>query len=310
VLLILTAVVTFGYSGVSIYIATRLADQAEPPLKITRTPAALGLAYADVSFPSRDDHLTLRGWFIPGLLPSGLPTDQRVIVMVHGSQQNRTDPAAGLLDLSGALVHHGFAVLTFDMRGHGDSQPAPWSLGYYEQRDVLGAVDFLRSGPLPYPELGRPRVIGGWGVSMGANSLLMAAGQESAIAAIVADSSYPDILPILQREIPKGGVPASFTPGGLLATRVLYGVDFYDTRPIDALAHIAPRPIFFIQGGADSFNPPSNLGVLTAAAKAAPNDNVLSWLVPGADHAQAYHVAGSDYVNRVVAFYDRTLGAA
>jgi pimeloyl-ACP methyl ester carboxylesterase len=307
--LILSAVVTFGYSGVSIYIATRLADQAEPPLAIVRTPADLGLTYSDISFPSRDDHLTIRGWFIPGLTPDGLPTDRRVLIMVHGAQQNRTDPAAGLLDLSGALVHHGFAVLAFDMRGHGESQPAPFSLGYFEQRDVLGAVDFLRSGTLPYPALGRPQVIGAWGVSMGANALLLAAGHEPAIAAIVADSAYPDIAPILEREIPKGGVPAPFTPGGLLATRALYGIDFYNTRPIDALAQIAPRPIFFIQGGSDSFNPPSNLGVLTAAAKAAPNDHILSWLVPGADHAQAYHVAGTEYVDRIVAFYTSALGA-
>jgi fermentation-respiration switch protein FrsA (DUF1100 family) len=309
-LLIVTALAMFGYAGVSAYIAVRLADQAEPPLAIKRTPADLGLTYANVTFPSRTDHLTLRGWFIPGLLPSGAQTAERVIVVVHGSQQNRTDPAAGLLDLSGDFVHHGFAVLAFDMRGHGESQPAAWSLGYYEQRDILGAVDFLRSGPLPYPALGRPRVIGGWGVSMGANSLLLAAGQEPAIAAVVADSAYPDITPILEREIPKGGVPALFTPGGLLATRLLFGVDFYDVRPIDAVPHIAPRPIFFIQGAADTFNPPSNLGVLTKAAEAASSANVQSWMVPGAAHAQAFHVAGNDYVTRVVTFFDDALGPA
>jgi fermentation-respiration switch protein FrsA (DUF1100 family) len=196
------------------------------------------------------------------------------------------------------------------MRGHGESQPAAWSLGYYEQRDVLGAVDFLRSGQLPYPALGRPRAIGGWGVSMGANSLLLAAGQEPSIAGVVADSAYPDITPILEREIPKGGVPGLFTPGGLLATRLLFGVDFYDVRPIDAVAHIAPRPIFFIQGDADTFNPPTNLGVLTRAAEAAPGANVQSWMVHGAAHAQSFHVARADYVTRVVAFFDGVLGPA
>ncbi len=309
-LLIVTALATFAYAGVSAYIAVRLADNAEPPLAITRTPADLGLAYSEVRFTSRVDHLTLRGWFIPGLQPDGLPTAQRVIIVVHGAQQNRTDPAAGLLDLSGDLVRHGFAVLAFDMRGHGQSEAAPFSLGYFEQRDVLGAVDFLRNGPPPYPELGRPRVIGGWGVSMGANALLLAAAQEPAIAGVVADSAYPDIAPILEREIPKGGVPAPFTPGGLLAMRVLFGVDYYSTRPVDAVAHIAPRPLLFIQGNADTFNPPSNLGVLTAAAQAAPNTSVQSWLVPGAAHAQAFHVAGTAYVDRVVAFFDSALGAA
>jgi len=259
-------------------------------------------------FASRGDALTLRGWFIPGVLSGGRLTVQRTIIVVHGARQNRTDPAAGLLDLSGDLVRQGFAVLAFDMRGHGQSQAAPFSLGYFEQRDVLGAVDFLRSGSLPFPELGRPHQIAGWGVSMGANALLLAAAREPALAAVVADSAYPDITPILEREIPKGGAPAPFAPGGLLAARLLYGINFYDIRPVDAVAHIAPRPLFFIQGGADTFNPPTNLAVLTAAARAAPDASVESWLVPGADHAQAFHVAGSDYVNRVVAFYNQALG--
>lgn len=307
-LLVVTAFALFAYAGVSTYIAVGVADQAQPPLAIKWTPADAGLAYRDVSFPSRDDHLTIRGWLIPGVLPGGSLTVRRTIIMVHGARQNRTDPAAGLSDLSAALARQGFAVLAFDMRGHGESQSAPFSLGYFEQRDVLGAVDFLRAGPLPYPELGRPQSIGGWGVSMGAIALLLAAASEPAIGGVVADSAYPDIAPILEREIPKAGAPAPFTPGGLLAARVLYGIDFYDVRPVDVVARIAPRPLFFIQGGADTFNPPTNLNVLANAAQVAPNASVQTWLVAGADHAQAYHVAGQLYVDRIVAFYIAALG--
>lgn len=310
VLLTITAFALFAYAGVSTYVANGLANHVQPPLAITWTPADAGLAYHDVTFPSRDDHLTIRGWLIPGVLPDGSLTVKRTLIMVHGSGQNRTDPAAGLSDLSAALVKQGFAVLVFDMRGHGDSQRSAWSLGYFEQRDVLGAVDFLRSGPKPYPELDRPQSIGGWGVSMGAISLLLAAAKEPAIAAIVADSAYPDIAPILEREIPKAGLPAPFVPGGMLAARVLYGMDFFDTRPIDVVASLAPRPLFFIQGGADSFNPPSNMNVLANAAKANPNASVQTWMVPGAEHAQAFHVAGKLYVDRIVAFYTAALGPA
>src|SRR4051812_27426880 len=32
---------------------------------LTSSPAALGLQYEDISFPSRVDRLTLRGWWIP-----------------------------------------------------------------------------------------------------------------------------------------------------------------------------------------------------------------------------------------------------
>jgi uncharacterized protein len=124
---------------------------------ITRTPAALGLSFGNVGFHSREDHKLLQGWFIPGVLPGGQLTVQRTLIMVHGMHSDRTAEELGLLDLSAALARRGFAILAFDMRGHGQSSWALLSVGYFEQRDVLGAVDFLHSGQLPYPELGFPR---------------------------------------------------------------------------------------------------------------------------------------------------------
>ena len=307
VLLALTAALTIGYTVISIYMATQLIYKPQIPL--TATPASLGLQYKDVTFPSREDHLQLRGWFIPGVLPNGQLTSQRTIIMVHGTWQNRTDPAAGLLDLSADVARHGFAVLAFDLRGHGESPPAPLSFGIYEQRDVLGAVDFLHSGILPYPELGHPRIIAGWGVSLGAGTLLMAAAQEPALRAIVSDSAYADILPSLERKVPQiGQLPPFFTPGGFVAAHVLYGIDYTNMRPVDTIARIAPRPIFLIMGSKDSWIAPSQMNTLAAAARTAPNANVQTWLVPGADHAQSFHTAGEVYVERVVAFYTAALG--
>ncbi len=40
---------------------------------------------------------------------------------------------------------------------------------------------------------------------MGAATLLMAAAQSPAIRAVVSDSAYADIIPILEREVPKRG---------------------------------------------------------------------------------------------------------
>lgn len=306
-LLIISGLLTFLYAGVTTYMATLVVQ--EHPLAIKGSPADFGLDYRNVVFPAHGDHVAIHGWFIPGVLPSGQETAQRVLIMIHGRDQNRTDPAAGLLELSSALAHRGFAILVFDMRGNGESPAAPFSLGYFEQRDALGAVDFLRDGPLPYSALGRPRAIGGWGVSMGAIVLLLAAAKEPAIEAIVADSAYPDVLPILQREIPKqGGVPSFLTPGALAAVRALYGIDFSNVKPGNVVASLAPRPLLFIQGAADTYNPPSNLDVLVRDAEAAPNANVQSWLVPGAAHAQAYHVEGAAYVDRLVSFYTSALG--
>jgi fermentation-respiration switch protein FrsA (DUF1100 family) len=306
-LLIVSGILMLAYSALSLYIATQLVYTAPKP--IYATPASLGLQFKYVTFPSRQDHVQLRGWFIPGVLPGGRLTAQRTIIAVHGTRANRADKAAGLLKLTGEFARHGFAVLAFDMRGTGESPPAPLSLGYFEQRDVLGAVDFLRSGPIPYPDLGRPRIIAGWGVSMGAATLLLAAAQEPAIRAVISDSAYAEIISILEREIPKGGhLPPMFTPGALLAANALYGIDYYAVRPVDVVARIAPRPIYFIHGTADTYVPHVNMDLLAAAARTAPNASVQTWLVPGARHAQSFNTHTQEYITRVIAFYTNALG--
>ena len=311
VLLALATALTMSYAAVGINIATRLEVMGRTP--IYATPASLGLQYKDVTFPSRGDSLQLKGWFIPGVLPNGHLTSQRTIIMLHGNQTNRADKGAGILNLSGDLARRGFAILAFDLRGAGESADAPRSLGYLEQRDALGAVDFLRSGPLPFPELGRPHAIAGWGLSLGGTTLILAAAQEPAIQAIVSDCAFANGLPRLERDIPaQGHLPSVFTPGGLVAYQALYGVDFYHTSPVAVIASIAPRPILLIHGANDNKThkdtPPSDMYTLAAAALSAPNANVQTWLVPGATHAQSYNVEGKVYVDRLVAFYTAALG--
>ena len=306
-LFIVTALFSFAYAGVSAYVASNLvyAPQVAP----TSTPAAYHLAYQRVTFTSRGkDRVGLQGWFIPGVGANGALTDARTIIVVHGLRANRTDPGMGLLDLSAALAKRGFAVLAFDMRGSGESQPEPLSLGYYEQNDVLGAVDFLRTGSMPYPKLGRPKVIGGWGESMGAATLLLAAAQEPAIRAVVADSAYADALPLVEREIPKrSGLPSWFTPGVLRATQIMYAIDYSAVRPVDVIAKIAPRPILLIQGADDTYVPPSDMAALAEAASKGSGAQIETWLVPGAKHVQAFHVAGKAYVDKVAAFFTTNL---
>lgn len=307
--LLCVALFSFAYAGVSVYVASNLiyAPQVVP----TSTPAAYKLAYKDVTFLSRTDNVGLQGWFIPGVGANGALTDARTIIVVHGMRENRADPGVGLLPLSAALAKAGFAVLAFDMRGSGLSQAEPLSLGYYEQRDVLGAADFLIKGDMPFPKLGRPKAIGGWGVSMGAASLLLAAAQDPAIHAVVSDSAFSDALPLLEREIPKrSGLPAWFTPGVLRSTQALYAIDFSAVRPVAVVAKIAPRPILFIQGADDTYVPTSDMTALAQAAQQGSGAQVTTWLVPGAKHGQAYNVAGKAYVDALVKFFTDNLPVA
>lgn len=278
-------VVLLGYAGASVLAAMALMAPNTGPGSITQTPADWGLVYQTVSFPSRSDHLRIRGWLIPGLLPDGKQTVQRTIIMVHGIPGNRSSSL--VLRVSAALVQHGFAVLALGLRGNGEPAAAPRSLGEFEQRDILGAVDYLQTGTLPFPLLGRPRVIGGWGISLGASTLLLAAAAAPAIRAIVSDSAFADAAALVRSRWEQQGLPSWLLPGALRAGQMLYGVNYDQARPV-VVAQIAPRPLLFIHGTADSSVPIANMDQLVAAASQPPNAHVQTWKVSGAQHVQAF----------------------
>jgi len=215
-----------------------------------------------------------------------------------------------MLTIASDFVHHGFAVLTFDLRAVNKSKHAPESLGYYEQRDVLGAVDFLQSGTLPYPQLGHPQAIVGWGISMGAATLLLAAAQEPAIQAVVSDCAYGDVTSLLKMALPhQVKVPSLFALGIFEASQAIYGVNLAAVRPVDVVKNLAPRPVFFIHGDNDQVVPPAQMDLLAQAARSTPGAHVQTWMVTGGvGHAQSFLKMGDVYINRVVNFYTAVLG--
>lgn len=301
--LVVSMLLTTAYTVFGGYLVTQLVQKAHLPF--TTTPANYHLQFHDVSFTSREDHLQLRGWFIPGVLPDGSLTSQRTIIMVHGFPGNRATESAGMLALANGLVRRGFAVLTFDLRASYESAPAPVSMGLYEQRDVLGAVDFLRSGPLAYPQLGRPQAIVGWGISMGGASLMLAAAREPAIQAIVSDCGYGDLMTVFRPSLPYHmGISSLFALGIFAANRAIYGVDLSLVRPLDVVKKLAPRPVFFIQGDDDHVVPPAQMELLAQTLRSAPGAHVQTWLVTGGvGHGKSFLKAGDVYVKRVADFY-------
>ncbi|HEY5040150.1 MAG TPA: alpha/beta fold hydrolase, partial [bacterium] len=103
---------------------------------LTRTPMESGLAYQDVTFPTKDG-ITLSGWWIPAL---GKKKAFGTVLLSHGFTKNREQ----VLDRAEFLVKSGYQVLLFDHRGHGLSGNSPISGGVLESRDYPAAVQFLK----------------------------------------------------------------------------------------------------------------------------------------------------------------------
>ena len=241
-----------------------------------------GLPYKNVAFYPRGDEwddIVLRGWIIEKESLAD-PRDELTVILVHGFNRNRTGDNA--LVLTSRLLELDFNVLLFDMRGHGESGGDQLSAGYFEKWDVLGTYDFLvQRGD-------SPGGIGVLGWSLGGATALLAAAEEPAIRAVVADSSFADVQDLIAQKtvsatvFPEWAVPA-FVPGMKIISRVLYGIDVGAVVPEKAAGTLG-YPILVIHGGADS-RVPAEQSVLIHAS--APAGSEL-WLIPGSDHADAF----------------------
>lgn len=282
--LVLLIVIAFvGISGFLGYSMTRVER-----IPIEEYPSQWGLMYEEVTFLSRADSITLRGWFLP------VQSSERAIIMVHGSEGNRADTSVGMLNIAAGLVQHGYSILMFDLRGHGESDGNRMSAGYYERRDLLGAVDYIKEQGF--------EDIGVLGFSMGAATALMAAVECDDIDAIIADSSYADLKEMMEPEFSKRTkFPKFFLPPLLVMVKIMYGVDFNAVRPIESVPEIAPRPVLFIHGELDDVVPVAHAYRLQQASLS-PQSQL--WVVPGAGHVRSYVTHPDEYINTITTFFD------
>lgn len=282
--LLLAAVVC---GGVGLYVAWSLTHPARKPIDVTpSTP------YKDVSFPSAVDHLQLSGW----LLDAG---SNKTIIEVHGYRDNRLQLQVPAMDVAEGLVHQGYNFLMFDLRDSGLSQGSQTTIGVFEQRDVTGAIDYVKG-------LGRPgQHIGLLGFSMGAATGLIVAGQDARVEAVVSDSAFSDLYPYLEDNLPVWShLPAfPFTPLILSIEPAITGADPHKSDPIDWVPKIQ-APILFIHGLADNSIPYNNSQQLRAVAKN-PADQL--WLVPGADHIKSFKTDPRGYWAHVLPFLSAAL---
>ena len=282
-----------GYSAMAVYGAGQVVKKARTHPRIA--PTTIAANWQDAAFPSRVDHLALRGWWFPG-------GGQRALILLHGHGQNRMDADFQSDTIARAFLARGYSVLLFDFRAHGDSAGDSLSYGLREKNDVLGALDFVTSkGFAP----GRIALIG---VSYGGAAMLMAAPEMPEVGALVSDSAYAAIWPVVASEIPKQHQLLALLqpgPGMKLAARLVYRVDLGKARPVDAVKRVPQRPILFIHGLADDYVVPENARQLRAAS-ANPGSDL--WLVPNAKHAKPFSRQPDEWLRRVNAFLDAQFG--
>jgi len=256
-----------------------------------RTPADLGMTYQDVTFSSSDG-VELAGWYVPA-------RNGAAVALMHGAGSTRT----AVLEHAAVLVEHGYGVLLFDARGHGESAGRGMDFGWYGESDASGAVDFLTRQPDVSPES-----IALLGVSMGGEEAIGAAGADDRVDAVVAEGAT-------NRVASDKGYLEAYGARGDLQQRVDH-VTYWltdlltDAPEPDSLQRslaIAtgrrdPTSFLLITAG----NVPDEAHAARYVQRASPED-VQTWTVPYAGHTKALEAAPTEWEERVITFLDESL---
>ena len=296
VLGVLVLVTAIAYLGISWKYADGVTRVTRDPL--VKSAAYVQPTYESVSFTSRGvPALTLKGWWFPA---PGIAPATKAVVMVHGKDQNRIDSSFDPGRVARALLADGWSVLLFEMRGHGESEGLRWGLGQYEPNDILAAID------LAAQRAGVPRNrIATIGESMGAGSVLMTVGRDPSIGPVVTDSAYASASKVVDEVGPLySGLPALFTPGLVLMSRIVYGLDIDSVVPVDVVRAHPERAFFFIQC-VDDGTVAMHHGLDLKAASA--NADTQLWLVNDCGHVKAFVTHPQQWTDRVVGFLDRQI---
>ncbi|MBI4745976.1 MAG: alpha/beta fold hydrolase [Deltaproteobacteria bacterium] len=253
-------------------------------------PSEFGITYEEAQFDTSDG-IRLKGWFIKGNGKGGLPT----VIVCHGLGANRSD----FTELAAGLSRGGYNVLLFDFRGHGDSQRVASSFGYLEQKDILGAIRYVKE---------RKDVDAEWiavyGFSMGGAVAVLTAAETSDIKAVIADSSFTALKEQGERLFKGSFLPSSiFLKPMVWMYELYFRVDADEIEPINKIHRLSPAAIMIIGGGEDEQMPSSDAMRLFAAAR----EPKELWLVPGAVHGGTVYMTGDEYRKRVLRFLDTHL---
>jgi fermentation-respiration switch protein FrsA (DUF1100 family) len=195
--------------------------------------------------------------------------------------------------LAGMFRQEGYATLTPDSRGHGESGGDFVTYGLREAADLIRWLDWLSDGRC------RDGVYA-LGESMGAATVLTALPREARIRAAVAESGFASFETVAAERIERRiGIPLvgrAFVGAGLSYLRLRYGFDLQDVPPRAATS----TPILFILGLREEETVPEHSRTLQLRYR-----NSSLWEVEGAGHCGAFAAAPREFRRRVLDWFAR-----
>ena len=256
----------------------------------SQRPSDYGLSYADATFETTDGFV-LSGWYIPS-------TNRSAIVLLHGASSTRTN----VLDQAVVLARHGYGVLMFDARGHGQSDGRAMEFGWYGDRDVSAAITYLQTRPDVDP--GRLGVVG---LSMGGEEAIGAMASDPRIRATVAEGATNRVFADTTWLADEYGLRGVAQLGIEWVTYHLADVLTAASPPTslaDAVRAAAPRPILLIAAGTVN-----DEQVVAERLRSKAPGSVTMWVADGAEHTGGLGAQPEQWTLHVIGFLDAALTA-
>jgi len=195
------------------------------------------------------------------------------------------------------FMDKGFNVLLIDQRFHGLSEGKLCTMGHKEKMDHVRWVNWIED------KVGRDSIVGSFGESMGASTVLLHGAMDDRIKFIIADCAYQSVFNQFRYRLKvEYKMPAfPFLYIGNLFTKLRTGAFYRDISPLDAVKKIKV-PVLFIHGNSDEYTTPSN-SINLHKSKKGPG---FIYLVPGAEHAGSYTTNPENYKKVLFRFLENS----
>ena len=242
------------------------------------------MPHEDIEITSYDG-LTLRGTYYE------YAPDATVELLFHGYRGNAERDLCGGIERCFAL---GRSVIIIDQRAGGKSDGHVITFGIREHRDCLSWIDYTVA------RFGKDRKIIIGGVSMGAATVVMAAGKPlpPSVVCAMADCGYSSTEDIIKKVIRDIKLPVWLVyPFIRLGGMIFGGFDIKKGSPIEA-AKQATVPIVFLHGDEDAFVPHD----MSVAMYEACTTQKKMVTIKGAGHGLAFPVDRKGYVDALHEF--------
>lgn len=253
-----------------------------------RTPAALGLDYADVWIPTANGK-RLHGWWI-----AGGEGRRPVAVLVHGWGRN----TERMLPYAGMLHPRGVHLLAFDARHHGLSDADGHASLKKFSEDIHAVVDFLAARS--DVDMRGLAVVG---LSIGGSAAIHAAAHDPRIRAVATVGAFAHPRDSMRRLGAGSWLLAPAMPLALRFVEWRVGVRLDDLAPERHAGRIAGR-VLLIHGEDDQTVPVENVERLARAT----GGRAEVWRIAGRGHSDPHLEPG--FAERLVRFLAAPSGAA